>query len=205
MTHVRAHRLAGRRFDHLRIDALLAQTDLVVAHNAAFEWPFLTPLFPRLAELPWACSLRDIEWVQEHAVARASIDGLLAAYAMGPSDQTPEGDCHALVRILSQRLPRSLETGFKRLLAASRRVTVCCAGADASDAVAASLEPLGFRSENWGWTATLRDDEAALDLETRVVDGAVDNPAFAGLKMWRVNATTRFEPGDDDAGDYSDP
>lgn len=191
VTRLPAHHLAGRRFDRSRIEALIAQSDLVVAHHAAFEWAFLAPLFPALADLSWACSLRDIDWAGSEGIARPSIDGLLAAFALGPSDQTPEGDCHALARILARRLPGSGVSGFRRLLMASACVTVCCALPDPSEATRDALRRLGLESIQSCWCATCVDAQAALALEMRVIDLAVDNPNYAGLRMWRIDATTR--------------
>lgn len=52
----------GCRFNRGKVEDLLAQTDLVVAHNAVFERAFLLPLLPELGKLRWACSLADIDW-----------------------------------------------------------------------------------------------------------------------------------------------
>jgi DNA polymerase-3 subunit epsilon len=191
VTRVPAQHLAGRRFDRPRIEALIAQSDLVVAHHTAFEWAFLAPLFPALADLPWACSLRDIDWTGSEGIARPSIDGLLAAYALGPTDHTPESDCHALARILAQRLPGSGVSGFRRLLEASACVTVCCALPSPSEAIRDALRRLGFESTQGCWCATCVDTQAALALEMRVIDLAVDNPEYAGFRMWRIDTTTR--------------
>ena len=184
--------LAGCRFNRERIEALLAQTDLVVAHNAAFERPFLLPLFPQLAHLRWACSLADIDWRDGQKVLHPSIDGLLKAYALGPTDKTPEGDCHALVRILAQVLPESLETGFHRLIVASARVTVECVVPDAEEVARSELEGLGFELQGSRWVAHREDAAAALALEMRVIGLAVDNPAFARMRMWRIDSASRF-------------
>lgn len=192
VTQVPRHHLAGRRFNRQKIDALLAQTDLVVAHNAAFQRAFLTPLFSQLGQLRWACSLADIDWRLGQNVPYPSIDGLLKAYSFGPTDKTPEGDCHALVRILSQLLPESLETGFHRLIVASERVAVECVVPDEEEEAKAGLHLLGFERQGSRWVARCEDAAAALGLEMRVIDRAVGNPAFAHLRMWRVDAVSRF-------------
>ena len=186
------HNLAGCRFNREKIEALMAQTDLVVAHNAAFERAFLLPLFPQLARLRWACSLADIDWRDGQAVPYPAIDGLLKAYKLGPTDKTPEGDCHALVRILSQLLPESPETGFHRLIVASARVTVECVVPDADEITLPELETLGFELQGSRWVAHGKDAAAALAIETRVIDLGVDNPAFARIRMWRSDAASRF-------------
>ena len=104
VTGLSASQLVGCRLDRPRIEALLSQADLVVAHHAAFERPFLEPLFPQLAELRWACALYDIDWRTGQHMSHPSINGLLNAYGLGSSDKTPEGDCNALVKIMSQPL-----------------------------------------------------------------------------------------------------
>ncbi|CAD5372912.1 putative DNA polymerase III subunit epsilon [Rubrivivax sp. A210] len=193
LTQIPPRSLAGRRIDRSKIDALLAQTDLVVAHNAAFKRPFLEPLLPALSTLRWACSLADIDWQVGQGVPHPSIDMLLKIYSMGPTDKTPEGDCHALVRILTQPLPlpQSSETGFHRLIVESARVTVECVIPDSEQVAQAGLEALGFGRQGSRWFAGREDAAGAHALEMRVIDLAAGNPAFAQLKMWRVDAISR--------------
>jgi DNA polymerase-3 subunit epsilon len=190
-TQIPPRSLAGRRIDLSKVDALLAQTDLVVAHNASFERPFLESLLPELATLRWACSLADIDWQVGQNVPYPSIDMLLKAYSMGPTDKTPEGDCHALVRILTQPLPRSFETGFHRLIAESARVSVECLIPDDDEAAQAGLEALGFERQGSRWVARREDAAGALALQMKVVELSAGKPAFAQLKMWRTDAVSR--------------
>lgn len=197
ITQVPISSLAGRRFDWAKIDALLAQTDLVVAHNAAFEWAFLTPLFPALAKVRWACSLDDIDWRGEHKLAQPSIDVLLKAYALGQGDGSPADDCDALVKILSQLLPESSETGFFRLIVASARVTVACEVLE-NEQAARGLQALGFERRDGRWEAVAEDAAAALALEEKVIDLAAHNPAFAQLQICRIDAVNRFGTIDDE-------
>lgn len=187
--------LRGRRFDMLAIDRILAQTDLVVAHNAAFDRPFLERVAPRFADLPWACSLADIGWRREEGLEQASLDFLLSRHGVAPSRGTPEGDCHALAYVLAQPLPRSWCTSFRRLILAADAVTVeCSLGPDAEPTGPAvdTLARLGFERRGSRWRADCADPVAAERLEVELIDHAVGNPAFAALKLWRIDARSRF-------------
>ena len=187
--------LKGRRFDEREIDRVLSVTDLVVAHNAAFDRPFLERWMPTLAELPWACSLTDIRWRSEEGLEQASLDFLLSRHGVAPSGGCPEEDCHALAYVLAQPLPRSFCTGFRRLIQAADVVAIDCAlaeDAECATAAAEILSSLGFSKRGTRWRAERADSAAAERLEVAVIEHAVGNPAFASLKMWRVDARARF-------------
>lgn len=187
--------LKGRRFDRREIDRELSVTDLVVAHNAAFDRPFLERWIPALADLPWACSLTDIRWRSEEGLEQASLDFLLSRHGVAPSGGRPEADCHALAYVLAQPLPRSSCTGFRRLIQAADAVAVeCVLAEDAEFATTAAdiLSRLGFLMKGSRWRADCADPATAERLEVAVIDHAVGNSAFASLKMWRIDARSRF-------------
>lgn len=187
--------LQGLRFVGREIDRVLSATDLVVAHNAAFDRPFLERAIPAMIDLPWACSLTDIAWRSDEGLAQASLDYLLSRHGVAPSGGRPEDDCQALAYLLAQPLPRSPCTGFRRLILAADVVTVeCMLGEDTEHAKAAAeiLAGLGFQRRGTRWRAHCDDPKAAERIEMEVIDHAVGNAAFAALKMWRVDALSRF-------------
>jgi DNA polymerase-3 subunit epsilon len=187
--------LKGRRFDQRDIERVLSMTDLVVAHNAAFDRPFLERWFPALVDLPWACSLTDIRWRSQEGLEQASLDFLLSRYGAAPSSGRPEADCHALAYVVAQPLPRSPCTGFRRLIEAADAVSVECVLADDSTCASPAAEvlvDLGFYNRGKRLRADCPSSAAAERLEMAVIDRAVANPAFASLKMWRVDARNRF-------------
>lgn len=54
--------LSGKSFDEDQIAEAIKDSDLIVAHNAAFDRPFFDKRFPELSHLVWACSMTDITW-----------------------------------------------------------------------------------------------------------------------------------------------
>ena len=117
---IRTADLAGMRLNIARIHKMLDGCELVLAHNAAFDRPFLAPHVPAFEQITWACSLRDIDWFGTEQQPKASIDHLLSLYKLKESSGKPADDCRALIKILGRPLPVSGHTGFAALLASAR-------------------------------------------------------------------------------------
>lgn len=62
VTGISDEMVRGQRLDDAQVRALIDRADLVVAHNASFDRPFVEARFPGLAHKPWACSFADIDW-----------------------------------------------------------------------------------------------------------------------------------------------
>lgn len=54
--------LLGQQFDDEAILEMIGASDIVIAHNAAFDRPFFDRRFPSLSDFPWACSLSQLDW-----------------------------------------------------------------------------------------------------------------------------------------------
>ena len=155
----------GQRIDEARVAELLDGVDLVIAHNAAFDRPFVEARLPAFAQLPWACSFADIDWKSE-GQSSAKLENLALSKGWFYDAHRAEMDCHALLAVLGQPLPQSQQSGLARLLAAARQdafqLQATAAPFDAKDA----LKARGYRwnAEQRVWQ-TLLADEAALQGE----------------------------------------
>lgn len=105
------------------IDQFLGSPAIVIAHNAAFDRPFLERLCPRLADMAWACSLTQVDWRGEGAPGSRLND---LAYWHGAFFRTHRAldDCRALLEILARPLPSTGAPALAALLQASRRPTM---------------------------------------------------------------------------------
>ncbi|KXV69663.1 DNA polymerase III subunit epsilon [Acetobacter malorum] len=54
--------LAGHSIAPEEVADFAADASLVIAHNAAFDRPFIEAFCPAFAEKPWACSMADVPW-----------------------------------------------------------------------------------------------------------------------------------------------
>ncbi len=110
--------VAGKALDEARIAAVVRDAALVVAHNAAFDRPFVEARLPPFAALPWGCSLEQVPWAAE-GFRGAKLEYLGWASGFFYDAHRSETDCRALLEVLRRPLPKSGRIAFKRLLEAA--------------------------------------------------------------------------------------
>lgn len=110
--------VAGQRLDDAVVEALLAKADLVVAHNAGFDRPFMEARFPAFAAKPWACSFADIDWKAAGAES-AKLSALAQDRGWFYDAHRALVDCHALLQVLSTPVMDDAPTGLANLMEAA--------------------------------------------------------------------------------------
>ena len=113
--HITDEMVQGKRIDDAQVAQLLQGVDVVIAHNAGFDRPFVETRWPLFEDLNWACSLKDIDWRQE-GFGSAKLDYLLYTQGFFHEAHRAETDCWALLEILSRVLPQSQQTALLALL-----------------------------------------------------------------------------------------
>lgn len=73
--------LRGKTLDKARITAMLRRTELLICHNARFDYGFVTPLFREAAAIPWYCSMSGIDW-RKKGYASRGLQNLLTAHGI---------------------------------------------------------------------------------------------------------------------------
>ncbi|MDP1654809.1 MAG: 3'-5' exonuclease [Hylemonella sp.] len=192
LTGISNDMVRGQRLDETRVAELLAGVDLIVAHNAAFDRPFVEARLPAFAQLPWACSFADIDWKTE-GQSSAKLENLALSHGWFYDAHRAEMDCHALLAVLGQTLPKSQQTGLARLLLAgtqtSYRLQATAAPFDAKDL----LKARGYRwnAEQRVWQ-TLLSDEAALQAECDWLRSAVYGGRAARVQLEKLHAGIKY-------------
>lgn len=120
LTGITDDMVRGKRLDIAAIEAFAADADIVIAHNAGFDRPFLERACPAFATLPWACSQTQVKWFEE------GIEGTKLCYIAYHNRFYYDGhraidDAFALLQILEHPLPESGQTPLAQLLEAVRR------------------------------------------------------------------------------------
>jgi DNA polymerase-3 subunit epsilon len=113
----------GQAFDDDRVNLLAEQASLVIAHNAAFDRPFVEKRFPRFAGLAWGCSMSQVNWQAERITAR-SLEYLL--YKCGGwciNAHRAMDDTEGLLGLLLGELPLSGRPIFRALLERANETT----------------------------------------------------------------------------------
>lgn len=112
----------GKRIDEAQVELMLSAAEFIIAHNAAFDRPFCERRFPAMANMPWACSLTQIDW-EGSGISSGKLEFI--AYKLGFFYEAHRAvtDCLALMHALNQLHPDG-ERGLKKLLDAYLKPTV---------------------------------------------------------------------------------
>lgn len=190
----------GHRLDESRIHALLEGVDLVIAHNAAFDRPFVERRLPQFSQVPWACSFADIDW-KEQGRSSAKLESLAQALGWFYDAHRAEMDCHALLAVLAAPwAPSSLSegaqplpNGLSRLLSSAQtpsfRLSATLAPFDAKDV----LKARGYRwnAEHKVWQTRIPDD-AALQAEGEWLKEHVYGQKAAHVQVETLDAINKY-------------
>jgi DNA polymerase-3 subunit epsilon len=189
LTGITDRDLAGQRFDEETIVGLVGGADIVIAHNAAFDRPFLDRRFPQLGDSPWACSLSQLDWQD------LGYDGRALGHLLLQSGRFFEGhragnDTNALVTLLSTAA-RDGRTILAHLLERCERESIRI---DATGAPFEAKDALKVRGYRWDATRRLWWREVKLedsDGETAWLDQQVYR-GKGGPQLVTITPRTRF-------------
>ncbi len=184
--------VAGQQLDMARIATLLDGADLVIAHNAGFDRPFVEEILPQTRALNWACSFAGIDWsAAGHSSAKLSY--LASALGWFYDAHRAEMDCHALLTVLLADLPGLGVNGMAHLLASSHLPSYRLQATGAPFAAKDLLKSRGYRwdSQDKVWHTRLGGD-AALQAECEWLQDAVFPGRAAKLQWERHDAKSRY-------------
>lgn len=95
--------LADRHFNRARIAQALAGARFVIAHNAAFDRPFMETIFAEAVNKPWACSQTQLPWTTDAGQGSARLEYLLMKHGFFYDAHRAETDCRATLHLLAQK------------------------------------------------------------------------------------------------------
>lgn len=98
--------VAGKSIDKAAVAAVVADADLVIAHNAYFDRPMVERHWDCFAEKPWACTLNSVDWLRE-GFSAGKLDYLGMQFGWFYDGHQALADCEACLALLAQTLPKS--------------------------------------------------------------------------------------------------
>ena len=192
ITGIQDSDVQGQALDEARIDALLDGVDLVVAHNAGFDRPFVERRIPRFAQLPWACSFADIDWKAQGRPS-AKLESLAQALGLFYDAHRAEMDCHALLAVLAAPLPQAGHTGLQALLRAAAAPSFTLQATQAPFEAKDKLKARGYRwnAEQRVWQTRLADP-LLLDGECEWLKAQVYGARHAAVLIEQMDALVKY-------------
>jgi len=115
ITHITNKMVKGQAIDWKKVTYLLKDVSIVIAHNARFDRPFVEKALSDFENLPWGCSINDINW-NEEGYEGVKLEYLAYKHGFFYEGHRATIDCQAGIEILNATLPLSGETALKRLL-----------------------------------------------------------------------------------------
>ena len=178
--------LAGQAIDWPKVRGLLDGAEIVVAHNAGFDRPFVEHALGRKMRRIWACSASQIDWDSSPAPSRSQEVLCVWHGFFSLEAHRALADADALLQLLS--LSGRLPELRRRACAPSYRVAAVNSPFDTKDA----LKARGYRwdsAQRCWWIEVA--DEAAVEVETGWAGRVVYNGRFRG-DVSKVEPWARF-------------
>lgn len=144
LTGITNEQLVGKALNLQEIDSIIDQSAIIIAHNAEFDRPFVEKISAGFSKKPWACTLRDISWLDEGFEGRR-LSELLAHYSYFFDAHRATDDCLAGIALLTMTLPVSHERVLMSLLTSARETTFRIFAVSAAFEKKESLKERGYR------------------------------------------------------------
>lgn len=135
--------VAGRVIDPAAVAAYIANAVVIVAHNAAFDRPFVERFCEAFKLKSWACSMSQIDWAA-HGFEGTKLKYLAAEVGFFFNGHRAENDCLAGIEILSRTLPTG-QTALRHMLDKARTTTWRIAATNAPFHHKDTLKARGYR------------------------------------------------------------
>lgn len=192
VTGISDEMVRGHRLDDAQVQAMVARADLVVAHNAGFDRPFVEARFPGFARKAWACSLADIDWKAAGADS-ARLGALAQDQGWFYDAHRAQVDCHALLQVLARPVGKDPDTGLVRLIAAAAAPSFKLRATGAPFESKDALKQRGYRwdAEARVWFCTLPDAER-LEAELAWLQAEVYGRRSARVDIETLDSLTRY-------------
>jgi DNA polymerase-3 subunit epsilon len=190
----------GHRLNAEIIQAFASTSALVIAHNAAFDRPFVEKALPFFCNNEWACTMANVPWKEEGFESR-KLSELLSKYGFFFDSHRAANDCLATVELLGQWLPKSGRTVMSALLEAARSpsyiITAISAPFECKDVLKArnyKWNP-GNAGETKGWFIEVGADQFASELQylqSEIYRRSVELPIKIMTGYQRFSSGNRF-------------
>lgn len=192
VTGITDEMVRGQRLDDEQVQAMVARADMIVAHNAGFDRPFVEARFAAFEAKPWACSFMDIDWKARGAES-AKLSALAQDRGWFYDAHRALVDCHALLQVLASPDAQGSGTGLNRLIEAMGRPSYRLRATGAPFEGKDRLKARGYRwdAEARVWFTHL-DSAEALKEELAWLGANVYGGRRAQVEVELLDAITRF-------------
>ena len=193
LTGITDEMVRGKRIDNEMVAQFLDQADLIVAHNASFDRPFVEARLPVFSHQAWNCSLAGIDWKKTEKMGAAGLE-FLACFKGKFFYEAHRAltDCHALLNVLTEPLSDG-RTGLKTLMDGAKLKRYRLSAIGSPFETKDKLKARGYRwdGEKKSWWRGLSSKEE-LDIEYGWLKTEVYGTRPARLELEEQDSTVQF-------------
>jgi DNA polymerase-3 subunit epsilon len=185
--------LKGTSIDWQAVDRKLADSNIVIAHNAAFDRPFVDRDSPTSRQKIWGCSVKQIDW-QAKGFTSKKLESLSIYHGFFTDAHRALNDADALLHLLSFPDSSTGKPHLSEMLDAARRPTVQVI---ASHSPFESKDTLKSRAYRWDPAAKSWWKEVSkesIETEIRWLEESVYCGPFRG-KTREILPSDQFKAG----------
>ncbi len=122
ITGITNEMVKGKKIKEEKLNSIVSNTNLIIAHNASFDRPIVERHWPIFENIPWACSVSEIPWKDE-GISSSRLENIASHFGFFYDSHRASGDCYAGIEILTKTLPISNKLAFFHLLNSARKTS----------------------------------------------------------------------------------
>jgi len=192
ITGIDSGMVQGHRLRDAVVNDMVSRADLIVAHNAGFDRPFVEARLPVFVGKAWACSFAGIDW-KALGTGSAKLEFLAHESGWFYDAHRAQVDCHALLQVLSRSWKDDGPTGLATLMLAAQHTRYKLRAVAAPFESKDKLKARGYRWDSEGrvWSTTLAHAEA-LQAEGAWLKAEVYGQRSAHVLIEALNSQVQF-------------
>lgn len=205
LTGITSQDVKGQKLNEEKIKDMVARADLIVAHNAGFDRPFVENRLDVFEHKAWACSFQGINW-KAQGLGSAKLEFLCSELGWFYDAHRAQVDCHALLRVLSSPLKSDSQevssTGLQQLFKASENARTIVKAFGSPFETKDLLKARGYRwdAEAKVWSTAVKSAEA-LDAEAEWLKTKIYAGRSARIGLETQDARVQFSSRSGKSGD----
>ena len=166
LTGITDEMVENQKIDWNQVNSVLSQVQVVIAHNAAFDRPFIDQLSTVSPEKIWGCSLKQIDW-NAKGFFSPKLELLSIYHGFFTGAHRALNDAEALLYLLSHTDSSTGKTYFHELLQNAKKTTIHMIAANSPFESKDVLKERGYRwdGKNRYWSKHITQDEQKSELE----------------------------------------
>jgi DNA polymerase-3 subunit epsilon len=205
LTGITSQDVKGQKLNEAKIKDMVERADLIVAHNAGFDRPFVENRLEVFEHKAWACSFQGINW-KAQGMGSAKLEFLCSELGWFYDAHRAQVDCHALLRVLSSPLQSDnsevSSTGLQQLFKAAENARTVVKAFGSPFETKDKLKARGYRwdAEARVWFTAVKSAEA-LDAEAEWLKSEVYGGRAARIGLETQDARVQFSSRSGKSGD----